>query len=147
MTGSGYPRGFTLLELIVVLTVIALVTAVSVPSFFGTGRTLDTRREVALIDSALRDARREAIKTATGTGVEFDLARRVVRGRHGVRKLPEGVTVTLETVAAQQRAKQVGRVWFYPDGSSSGGRVTLADARRQYRIDIDWITGRVTTTP
>ncbi|NBC88790.1 MAG: hypothetical protein GVX90_04750 [Alphaproteobacteria bacterium] len=35
------------------------------------------------------------------------------------------------------------RFRFFPDGSATGGRITLSRDERQYRIDIDWLTGRV----
>ncbi len=32
---------------------------------------------------------------------------------------------------------------FLPDGSSSGGRVELADGSRHMQIGVEWLTGRV----
>ena len=37
-----------------------------------------------------------------------------------------------------------GAIRFYPDGSSTGGRVTLASGERKFLVDVDWLTGRVT---
>ena len=34
-------------------------------------------------------------------------------------------------------------ITFYPDGSSTGGRVTLRDEDNGYVVDVDWLTGRI----
>ena len=36
-----------------------------------------------------------------------------------------------------------GRIRFFPDGSSTGGRVTLTSDERLYHVDVDWLTGQV----
>lgn len=143
-TLSADQRGFTLLELLVVLAIIALATAVAMPSYRGRASGLDARREVALVLNELRQARADALKNAVGAGLDFDLARRTIRpAEGGARRLPPDLTMTVDTTRSQLLGDQAGRIWFYPDGSSTGGRVTVADGRRVYRIDIDWVTGRV----
>jgi general secretion pathway protein H len=144
---SRAERGFTLLELLVVLTIMALVTAVSMPLLRGRQDGIEARREVTALASELRRARLSALTNAAGAGIEFDLERRTFRAAAGAaRRLPDGMAMTLETVRSQQAGGRAGRIWFYPDGSSTGGRVTLRDRGRLYRIDIDWITGRVATS-
>ncbi len=39
-----------------------------------------------------------------------------------------------------------GGIRFYPDGSSTGGRVTLSLEGLQMRVDVEWLTGRVRIT-
>ncbi len=36
-----------------------------------------------------------------------------------------------------------GAIRFYPDGSSTGGRITVASGERKFLVDVDWLTGRV----
>lgn len=147
MVTAPHQHGFTLLEMIVVLSIMGLLMAVAAPSFSRFGRTLDLRREVTLLENDLRAARRHAMTTMTGAGVAFDLQRREVRGPAGpAQALPPGVAVTVQTARSLLVGDHAGAVWFYPDGSSTGGRVTVSDGRRRYRIDIDWITGRVATS-
>ena len=38
------------------------------------------------------------------------------------------------------------RIGYFPDGSSSGGNITLSEARRSSRVDVDWLTGAVTVS-
>jgi general secretion pathway protein H len=139
--------GFTLLELLVVLAVMALVMAVALPSFRGRADGINARREAALLATELRLARAAALTNGTGAGLEFDLAHRTLRPTGGAaRRLPEGVALMLDTTRSQLLGDAAGRIWFYPDGSSTGGGVTVADRRRVYRINIDWVTGRVASS-
>ena len=59
------------------------------------------------------------------------------------RSLDEALDITLETARSELGGETVGAIRFFPDGSSTGGRVTLALGERDYHIDVDWLTGRV----
>ena len=37
-----------------------------------------------------------------------------------------------------------GAVLFFPDGGSTGGRITIVRDQRRYDVRIDWLTGQVT---
>ena len=51
-------------------------------------------------------------------------------------------------LVGQQESQQGGRVTigFFPDGSSSGGDIVLSRGGAQYRVNVNWLTGAVTTT-
>ncbi|TCV91049.1 hypothetical protein EC912_1171, partial [Luteibacter rhizovicinus] len=36
-----------------------------------------------------------------------------------------------------------GRIRFFPDGSSTGGRVTLGRGTREWHVNVGWLTGAV----
>jgi general secretion pathway protein H len=36
-----------------------------------------------------------------------------------------------------------GRIRFYPDGSSTGGRVTILRDTKEWRVEVAWLTGEV----
>jgi general secretion pathway protein H len=57
----------------------------------------------------------------------------------GLREL-ELKLFTAQTEAVSERK---GAIRFYPDGSSTGGRITVASGERKYLVDVDWLTGRV----
>ncbi|PIV82132.1 type II secretion system protein GspH, partial [bacterium CG17_big_fil_post_rev_8_21_14_2_50_64_8] len=58
-------------------------------------------------------------------------------------RLPEKIEVALFTAQSELMDAKTGAIRFYPDGSSTGGRVTLSRGERKYRVDVDWMTGRV----
>ena len=137
--------GFTLLELVVTLFVIALATALVMPAIGRGTEGLRLRAEVAGFSAFLRRAREQAVTTREERAVTVDPAAGVVTdqaGRHqvrGRRPLPDRVTIEADPPAALT-------VRFSPQGSSSGGAFRLASLNGvAYRVTIDPLTGRVTS--
>jgi general secretion pathway protein H len=138
-------RGFTMLELIAVVIVIGLVAALS-PPLFSSGVTAAEHRAAARqVAQVLRYARTEAVAKRVDVGVEFDMEARTYQlpGARKISRLPDGIALELTTTVAETKDEKHASVRFYPDGGSTGGRVTLRNKERALRIDIDWLTGRV----
>jgi general secretion pathway protein H len=137
-------QGFTLFEILVVLAIIGLVTAVMAPALFrGLGAT-QARAAAYEIAAALRQARSEAVAENADVAVVFDLARHayaVERARPRV--LPEGVRMDLYDAQVEQLDAATGGIRFFPDGSATGGQVTVGDEAARYQVDVDWLTGRI----
>jgi general secretion pathway protein H len=137
--------GVTLLELLIVLSIMAIVAAMVLPMFGGgisTGELKGAARQVA---AGLRLARSEALATRQETRVVLDLQQRTFqldRDAH-VHSLPRQVEIKIYTAQSDLLNESTGSIRFFPDGGSNGGRVTIADGARKYDIDIDWLTGRV----
>lgn len=138
--------GFTLLEMIIVLAVAGLMIGIA---FSGTNPiSASTRTAMAAreISGALRAARLQAITADRSVTVTFDLAGH--RYRTGIgdwQPIASEIAVTLLTTREETigRGGTGGRVRFNPDGSSTGGRVTLSGGGRTVSVGIDWISGRV----
>ena len=136
-------RGFTLLELIVSLFVIALAIGLVIPAVGRGTETLRGRSEVAGFSAMLRHARDQAITTGRSHAVVIDLRERrtsIVAAPDEVRQtrsLPEG----LEIQARPPEAPLTVR--FDPNGVSSGGDFQLLTRNMRYRVTIDPLTGRV----
>ena len=58
--------------------------------------------------------------------------------------LPARLDLKLYTAQSEIVDDRRGAIRFYPDGSSTGGRVTVASGERKLLVDVDWLTGRVT---
>jgi len=97
------------------------------------------RRVVGQMVDALRTTRAGAIVSGRAARTEFDLQRLTFQapGR-APHAWPPSLQVTLHS--AEQVASAVE---FYPDGSSTGGNLLLANGSRRWRIDIGWLTGSV----
>ena len=132
-------RGFTLLEMLVVIVLISLAAGLV---GFGLQQGLKAARErqvVGQMVDALRSTRARAIVSGQTASTVFDLQALSFKapGRPA-KHWPADLQVTLHT------AEQAGAVVaFYPDGSSTGGNLLLAHGSRRWRIDIGWLTGSV----
>ena len=136
--------GFTLLELLVTLVVLALALGLTVPMLNRSTEAIRARAEIAGFSALLRHARERAITSGTAHAVVIDPAahRVVVRAggpdgeiRH-TRTLAERVTVEASPPPALT-------VRFEPQGGSSGGDFRVVAGGVAYRVTVDPLTGRV----
>lgn len=148
MRGAQRVEGFTLIELIIVLVIAATLMAVTPPLVRQALPGVELKSATRHVASALRYARSRAATGGEEAVVTFDLEGRTIQteGRPRAYALPESLKLVLLTADSETEGEQLGRVRFYPDGSSTGGRVTLSLERNpEYRfaVDVDWLTGRV----
>lgn len=138
-------RGFTLLELVVTLLVLALAVALVSPAIGRSTRALQARAEVARLTAMLRHAREQAITTGRPHALVVDPAARrlaIVAGEGEVREIRETRTWSAEfRVEAASPEGLVVR--FDPHGVSSGGELQVASAGLRYRVSVEPLTGRV----
>lgn len=137
-------RGFTLIEMIAVLMLIALVAGAVAFSLGSNLKGVKTRAAVRDLTAAMRYTRGLAIVQHEQRVLEIDVDARSYQapGRPLV-ALPEGLDMKLLTAASEQTGDSKGVIRFFPDGSSSGGRVTLKREDREWRVEIAWLTGEV----
>ncbi|AMB86064.1 type II secretion system protein GspH [Pseudomonas agarici] len=143
MADLGATRGFTLLEMLVVILIISIGTSLLAHSVTGgldNARERQAKRELSL---ALRSVRSQAVLSGQPTTLHFDLRRDSYRiGHQAEHFLPEGMHLRL-TTAVDLSSSRDGAVEFYPDGGSSGGNVYLERGPNSWRVDIAWLTGKV----
>lgn len=137
--------GFTLLELLVVLVLMALVTGVAVPLLSAAMPGVQLKSAVRDVLAGLRQAREQAILTQKPAALTIDVSKRTIwlSDRRGEKRLPKDIQITL-VVAGSAEGAQQGSFVFYPDGSSTGGHVILSLDGSKYRINVDWLTGLAT---
>jgi len=127
-------RGFTLIEMVVVLLIIGL--ALSITAGFvarpNTGAALANAS--ARVAAELRLARMRAM--AESRPVRFVLS----ADGHGVRL--DDAAVALSPSATLSMAGP-DSITFAPDGSTTGGAVVVRVGNRKRLVQVDWLTGRV----
>jgi general secretion pathway protein H len=75
---------------------------------------------------------------------DLDVTGHVYRvGAGAERRLPANLSIELLTITGENRRASVGDIRFNPDGSSTGGRIILAEGTRRTAVGVDWLTGRV----
>ena len=129
--------GFTLIELMVVLAILALVYAIVFPTvtmFFDRPRT---ERAGDALAAALTEARADAIDRVQSLRFIIEADRR--SWRYGDRRgaAPGGTLLDLTTAGA------IGDgILFNADGTSSGGHIVLRSGEAVLIVTVDWLTGR-----
>jgi len=138
-------RGFTLLELMVVLVIGAIMYTLVLGVPFRGPSTADLKAAARTLASGLRQAQSTAMATRRDATLTLDLDAREfqVSGTEGTRALPSQLELKLYTAQTEAVSERKGSIRFYPDGSSTGGRITVASGERQFLVDVDWLTGRV----
>lgn len=139
-------RGFTLLEIMIVITIIALSYTLLPKLFFSGVSGAELKSNARQVAGGLKMARDTAIYSRKPAFLSLDLGNREfsVDGETKVHKLHPDVELKLYTAQDDLVSDTVGMIRFFADGSSNGGRVTVGAGARKYLIDIDWLTGRVT---
>ena len=83
-------------------------------------------------------SRRDAVLT-----LDVEARQYVLAGETEPKALPKDIELKLFTAQSEIQSEKKGAIRFYPDGSSTGGRITVKAGERQYLVDVDWLTGRV----
>jgi general secretion pathway protein H len=137
--------GFTLIELVVVLAITTLLLVGATAFFHGPQAHAALESSAREIASGFRAAREEAILRGRPEIVVVDVVSGAWRCPGSQpRYLPRGVRAILFAQDTDVDGRRRGLIRFYPDGSSSGGGVSLEAEGLQYKILVDWLTGGVT---
>ena len=138
-------RGFSLLELIVVVVLIAATTALAA-SVMTTGlpgqQLRNASRELA---AQLRYTRAQAIVTGKPQLFTLDARSREWKApnrRHG--QLPREIEVVATGARIEQTQPELMAIRFFPEGAATGGRIVLSRERAAWQLDVEWLTGEVT---
>ncbi|HKE48086.1 MAG TPA: GspH/FimT family pseudopilin [Rhodanobacteraceae bacterium] len=137
-------RGFTLIELMAVILLLAIaMTAVT----FSFSKSLHTAKISAAsrdLVAALRYTRGQAIVKGQQQVLMLNLDDNsyTAPGKSAV-KLPKDMTLQLTTAEQEVRGGNAGGIRFFADGSSTGGHISVLMDRREWRINVAWLTGEI----
>jgi general secretion pathway protein H len=137
--------GFTLIEMLVVLTIAALVVGLALPRLTGATETATLRTAAHEVAAALRTTRSLAMTRGRTEAFFLDTANGAFRAGQTASpgRLPRGLQLALVTVTADKESTSQGRIQFFADGSSTGGGVLLVTGKARSQVLVDWLTGRV----
>jgi general secretion pathway protein H len=136
--------GFTLIEMVMVVAILALMAVLVTVQGTPVSPAVHARAAAQAISGALRSARGEAVSRNRVVTFTLDLAKGSYRwGETPPENLTSDIRLALLTSQDQLVSSAVGRIRFHPDGSSSGGRVSVAGGDQIWWIGIDWLSGRV----
>lgn len=141
-------RGVTLLELLVVMTLLAIVSALVYPSFGSALSSLRLRGEARQVVSACRLAKWEAIarrqpflllvNLEKNQLAVTDASRQVMKGM----ELPPGIRIFQSQKISENGSADAGEFYFFPNGTAETGTIVLRDDHgRNLKVVIDFLTG------
>ncbi len=135
-------RGFTLLEVLITLFVIAVAVGLIVPTIGKSAEAIRARADVAGFAAFFRHAREQAItrREPQRVVVEPDAHRVILMvGEDTIRR----ARVLSGRVVIEPVSHAALVVRFEPEGTSSGGAFRLTSGSTTYRVTVDAATGRV----
>lgn len=138
-------QGFSLFELILVLLLLGVSMAIVLPNIERGLQDREVRSSALGLAATARELRSRALSDGLPQQLVLDLSKNsYVAARSPEVSLPSEVSFVSvaggETVAPDSK-----RFYFFPNGSSLGGEIVLADSARSasYLIRFEALTGRV----
>ncbi len=135
--------GFTLLELIVVLSILAGLLAVVAPSLSGGLESGRMRAAASDIRATLSHARTLSVGNSRIRAVTFDLDNRTFGMDNAVRRrtLPETVRIVVRKPSGETTRGAVN-IRFFPDGGAEEAEIALtSEGGGTLRVTVDALTG------
>ncbi len=135
-------RGYTLLELLVVLAIISLIVSAAPTVYSNVVPTFQVRQFANDLATQLRQLRDRSRAESKISVMDFDGSSNAsALSAIGV-TVPDDVTATFEP-AEIWATDGMTQLQFFPTGSSNGGTVTLRRDTLEVVIRIDWVSGAV----
>jgi general secretion pathway protein H len=138
-------QGFTLLEMVCVLAIIALLAAVLLPVI--PRETSRSRLQAYALQAAalLKMDRDAAIRRHINVATLVDAGDRAIRSGVSQATIRVPADVRFDAVLPQtcQRQAALSTIRFFSDGTSCGGTIVLTRFDAGYEVRVNWLTGRV----
>ncbi len=140
---AGGADGFTLIEMLVTLAILALAVTFGARSIVVAQSARQPARVAAILAAELDRLRAEALRSGTTGRLAYDPdVGRFLSSRPGAPPIPaEALQVAVEVPPSGRPVPD--EIRLLPDGSASGGRILLQAPRGGATVTVAPLTGRV----
>ena len=142
---DGAERGFTLLEMVCVLGLIAIMAAVLLP--LVPRNTSRSRLQAYALQTAtlLKKDRNAAIRRGADVATLVDAGTRSIRSgaTTDMIRIPDDVRFDALLPQICNRRAALSTISFFASGMSCGGTIALTRLDAGYEIRVNWLTGRI----
>jgi general secretion pathway protein H len=141
--------GFSLLEMVCVIALIAIVAAVSLPA--APRQTSRSRLQAYALETAtlLKADRDAAIRGRADVATLVDARSRAIRSgaTSQIVRIPDDVRFDALLPETCRQQPTLSTISFFGDGMSCGGTIAIARFDTTYEIRVNWLTGRIEIVP
>lgn len=135
--------GFTLIEMLVVLAIVAIMATLTIPAITRRPDHLILHDTVQQIRHTLLLARSTAITRNTESVFFIDLdEHRFGLQDAGTGEIPDEISASFKIAEPERFTASRGGIRFFPDGSSTGGELTFALHGKTAKLCVHWLVGR-----
>lgn len=137
--------GFTVLELLAVLGILALMAALVVPMMRRPSPAQDVAGAAVELAAGLKVARAAARSRNVEQAVVLNVERRQFwsEGILPPRTFAPALSLVLDVPDSERPDPSTARVRFFPDGSATPARFTLRAGRFEKTLAVEWLTGEI----
>lgn len=135
--------GFTLIELMVTLAILAAVVGLAMPRFGGSMSHASLHSTVQQIAAELRATRSAAMASNDEKTLSIDVQAHSYRSdvNTDLRPIPAEVSIDVSGSGVATLGQSTKLLRFLPDGSGGPGTLRFVDDGRAATLTIDWLTG------
>ena len=135
-------RGFSLLELVMVMAVLAVAALVLLPRWQHS-REPGLRAQIEPIRAALQEAKLQGMASGRPQVFTWNPGTRVWTSGKSQGRISDDIQVAMTFGQERNTVPAQARIVFFADGLSTGGRLRFADKIESRQLQVDWLTGQV----
>lgn len=144
MKSTAAQKGFSLIEILVVMVFIAVMAGIVSSSMTKSLKNTKLRAASKNLVSALRYTRGQAVVKHEEKTMTFNVEKKTYKApRKKTVQIPDEMEMYVYTADSEVADESTGSIRFFSDGSSTGGWVKLVLGEKIWKVNVNWLTGEI----